>query len=188
MFLLNRELIKQKELITGDLNDLYFQTGYYFRFGRSAKVKVKGGWDRMDLEANRNVMLPGRGFLKFETLETFRLPSNIWAIFGNTSNVVEECFSLIHGPFIEPWFGIASEKEEGVRHHLELGISNLSDEPLVLNFKQVIGKVSFFDVSDTYPLERPAPRSVQGIHRMTIDKRKAMSKDGEFMTDIGDVD
>lgn len=79
------------------------------------------------------------------SLETFMLSSKVMAIFGQVSDLSKAGLQLLHSPFIDPtFFG-----------QLELGLANHSGGEVVLEWKQSIGKVCFFDVSDTYPLSPP---------------------------------
>lgn len=65
------------------------------------------------------------------------------ALFGQSSDLIKKGGQLLHSPFVDPMF----------KGKLEIGIKNISNKPIVLEYKkQIIGKISFFDISDTYPI------------------------------------
>ena len=73
------------------------------------------------------------------TLERFVLNERVFAILGPCSELFLKGLALYHSPTIDPGFDGA----------LELRLHNLSDRTVPLQFGMRIGKVVFFDVSDT---------------------------------------
>ena len=64
-------------------------------------------------------------------------------ILGQCSEITNMGLQLINSPFIDPKFN----------KPLRFGLKNLSNEDAILEFGVTkIGKVSFFDISDTYPI------------------------------------
>lgn len=151
MFLLNNEMIlryKKEGLL--DIEDLELElihpTYYYFRLGSPVRM-----WDenRKDYhleelgEPGKEVLtLPSRGYALIQSLERFICSKRVLGIFGQISAVARKGLRLNHSPTIDPNF----------RGYLEMGLENLLDHPRELRYGECIGKVSFFDVSDTYPV------------------------------------
>ncbi len=151
MFLLNNEMIlryKKEGLL--DIEDLELElihpTYYYFRLGSPVRM-----WDenRKDYhleelgEPGKEVLtISSRGYVLIQSLERFTCSKRVLGIFGQISAVARKGLRLNHSPTIDPNF----------RGYLEMGLENLLDRPRELRYGECIGKVSFFDVSDTYPV------------------------------------
>jgi len=105
---------------------------YYFRLGaehRNGKL--------MTIEAR--LTIPKYGFVTVWSMERFKLSERILGIFGNLSELVLKGVQLVHSPSIDPGF-IGS---------LALGIRNNNSHSVDISLGQNIGKILFFDVSDT---------------------------------------
>lgn len=151
MFLLNDEMILryQKEglLDMENLNrELIHPTYCYFRLGSPVRV-----WDgnRKEYhleelgEPGKEVLtIPPRGYVLIQSLERFTCSKKVLGIFGQVSALARKGLRLNHSPTIDPNF----------RGYLEMGLENLLDRPRELQYRELIGKVLFFDVSDTYPV------------------------------------
>jgi deoxycytidine triphosphate deaminase len=73
------------------------------------------------------------------SLEGFELSERVLAVFGHSSDLFLRGLELIHSPFIDPIF----------RGQLQLVIRNFSDQEVNLSPGDIIGKATFFDISDT---------------------------------------
>lgn len=151
MFLLNDVMIleyKKEGLL--DIEDfeprLLHHTYYYFRLGKWVKT-----WDekRKDYhseelgEPGREVLsIPVRGYALIQSLERFSCSKKVLAVFGQISALPRKGLRLNHSPTIDPNF----------KGYLEMGLENLLDLPRELRHGDSIGKILFFDISDTYPI------------------------------------
>lgn len=152
MFLLTRETIayniSKGQLGISDAEPAGFgATFYYFRLGSS--VKIWGGDSNQERsielkkQPNQTFSLPPRAYATVLSYESFFCSERIFALFGQTTSLaIEHGLQLVHGPTIDPRFN----------NPLTMGLKNLLDEPVQIAYKQRLGKVLFFDVSDTYPL------------------------------------
>jgi hypothetical protein len=149
MYLLNHQLIHNYvESNSPYLNIWNFKltnlqhTFYYFRLGSEGLINGNPFKLSTDPE-NKLLTLQPDDFAVIKTHETFDISEKLIAIFGQSSDLTKKGLHLIHSPFIDPKF----------RGKLELGIKNISKNPITLEYqKQIIGKISFFDISDTYPI------------------------------------
>ena len=151
MFLLNNEMILryQKEGLL-DIEDLKMElihpTYYYFRLGSPVRVwnESRKEYHLEELgESGKEVLtIPARGYILIQSLERFTCSKKILGIFGQVSALARKGLRLNHSPTIDPNF----------RGYLEMGLENLLDRPRELRHGERIGKVLFFDVSDTYPI------------------------------------
>lgn len=120
--------------IEGYETDNHIGNFYYFRFGAAEEngkvVPVDG-----------NLVIPKNGFAKIWSWEAFTLSERVLGLFGNLSALVHKGLQLVHSPSIDPGFGPGS---------LALGIKNNTSEPINLMVGENIGKILFFDVSDTF--------------------------------------
>jgi deoxycytidine triphosphate deaminase len=138
-------------------------TSYYFRLGSrySRRGPAKGSYYDQPGELSE-----GNAFLNLEpwesvmvwSYEAFKLDHQILGIFGGVSDIARLGLSLNHSPFIDPLY-----PNRSVGAPLELGIQNLANEPASLRLHDTIGKVSFFDVSDTYPKPTIEDGSLIGV-------------------------
>jgi len=121
-------------------------TFYYFRLGRQYEVMDEKDHPQILRlsEQERTFTLKAGDYAVVNSHERFTLSSRVMAIFGPSSDVVNWRLQLIHGPFVDPLFDA----------HLRLGILNLGKEEATLTLGQRIGKIMFFDISDTYPVEK----------------------------------
>lgn len=156
MFLLNDNLIldyKKEGLldIEGLDLDLLHPTYYYFRLGKWAKIwdEKQRDYQPIELEGTgKNVLtIPARGYCLVQSFERFKCSSKVLAIFGQISALPRKGLRLNHSPSIDPNF----------TGYLELGLENLLEHPVELEYKENIGKIMFFNISETFPV-----REIQG--------------------------
>jgi deoxycytidine triphosphate deaminase len=119
-------------------------TYYYFRLGHLYKAKqADGNWEIGELnEEQRSLILEPEAYAHIKSLERFYLSEKVMAIFGQTSDLAGLGLQLVHSPFIDPFF-------DG---HLDLSLYNRTSKPVEIQLGWPIGKIKFFDVSDTYPI------------------------------------
>lgn len=174
MFILNDAQIVDYEkrglLHVKDLRkELLGSTFYYFRLGRHYSV-----WNEKKQEFTPGVLgdpgreilkIPGRGYVRIASLERFELSDRIFAQFGQISNIALMGLRLGHSPFIDPLF-------EG---NLELAVENCLDHSIELQYGAKIGKISFFDISDTYPVHS----AVGTLGKKKVERRKDRDDDSD---------
>jgi len=151
MFLLDDQMIteymKRGHLSISDFEQtMLHPTYYYFRLGKWAKVFDE---QRLDYRAEeigepgREVLsIPAHGYALIQTFERFKLSGKVLGFFGQPSALPRKGLRLNHSPTIDPRF-------DG---YLEMGLENLLDRPVQVEYRERIGKVVFFDVSDTNPV------------------------------------
>jgi deoxycytidine triphosphate deaminase len=149
MFLLNHQLIQDYVESNSNILDIwdfeieYLQhTFYYFRLG--SEGQINGNPFKLGEGPGINLLtIEHNDFAIIKSHETFILSDKVFAIFGQPSDLIKKGAQLLHSPFVDPKF----------KGKLELGIKNISNKPIILEYKkQIIGKISFFDISDTYPI------------------------------------
>lgn len=117
--------------IENRLRENHLQTFYRFRFGAVDDGGKVGSPSPLTLKRN--------SYANIWSLEAFKFSERVVGIFGHPSSLFKRGLELVHSPFIEPTF-------EG---HLQLIIKNFSNQELVVNHGEIIGKIVFFDISDT---------------------------------------
>ena len=111
----------------------HIENFYYFRLGavkKGDKIKV----------INSTLTIPPNGFNTIWSLERFSCSQRVLGLFGNLSSLVEKGLQLIHSPSIDP----------GFIGNLSLGIKNNTSDSIDINVGDKIGKILFFDVSDSF--------------------------------------
>lgn len=147
MFLLNSLLITEYvEKDEGLLSITDFvpknlqHTFYYFRLG--SEGLLNGEPYKLDYQKDKLTLAPN-DFANIKTHEAFYLSEKFLGIFGTVTDLAKNGLQLLHSPFIDP----------GFKGPLKFGIKNLSNQPVTLKFEESrIGKICFFDISDTYPI------------------------------------
>ncbi len=142
-----------KEGVLGIQNfepELLHQTYYYFRLGKyvslwEAQTRDFSKHVELGKPGSEAVVIPARGSALISSLELFRCSRKVLGMFGPPSALFRMGFRLDHSPSIDPGFDGA----------LELSIQNIQEIPLELKYGDWIGKVMFFDISDTYPIKDP---------------------------------
>lgn len=150
MFLLNKALIggyiddEQDHTlsISPYLDDNLEHTWYYFRLGSEGSLNGKP-FNLSNSINSKFLTLKPNDLAFIKSYETFTLSAKIMGILGQCSEITNMGLQLINSPFIDPKFN----------KPLRFGLKNLSNEDAILEFGVTkIGKVSFFDISDTYPI------------------------------------
>jgi deoxycytidine triphosphate deaminase len=152
MFILNDEMIRdymnEHLLCIGNFKEkMLHPTYYYFRLGKCIpKWNGKGKYENGELgdDGNEVFVMPPKSYVPIRSLERFYCSDKVLAMFGQISELPMDGLRLNHSPTIDPNFG--KGKLGGV---LEMGIENLLNQPNRLKYAMPIGKISFFDISDT---------------------------------------
>lgn len=145
MFLLSRETLithgylRNQIKISPFMESNLIKTFYYFRAGETLKI-LSPEEKSIDLEKTKKALIPANGFGLIKTREHFIFDATILAIFGNLTDLIKKGLQIINSPSIDPGF-------EG---HLTLGIKNNSSSAVEIEFEEKIGKILFFNISDTY--------------------------------------
>lgn len=180
MFLLNHQLIRNYVESNSSILDIWNfklenlqHTFYYFRLG--SEGLINGNPFKLSADSNNKALtLQPNDFAIIKTHETFAISEKLIAIFGQSTDLTKKGLQLVHSPFVDPKF----------KGKLELGIKNINNKPISLEYKQqIIGKISFFDISDTYPIvvnpnskiakkfdKRSPERDDESIHAMYEDE------------------
>ena len=164
MFLLNEETIAaeaEKDSL-GILEIHPFKrphlgpTYYYFTLGERHKLwnEKENTWDLRELDAGEPALvIPPNGYALIQSKERFRCSKECLGIFGQSSSLIRRGLSLRNSPFIDPYF---PGDQPG---YLEIGLKNEITKSVRLHLGEVIGKVGFFNVADTYPIAPPRSKS-----------------------------
>lgn len=188
MFLLNDQLLNEywdKELVIDHgVRANMHGTYYYFRLGGPYELWDEGGHKYItgDLRhgGEKTIVIPPNGFVKIKTKEYFRLSNKFLGILGPITNLLSEGLELLHSPFIDPLF----------RGHLDMAVKNLLNRKAELQLGSDIGKVAFFDISDTYPIMPPGTTksAMKYKNRMEEDdyEDEPWGKDGSGHETVGD--
>lgn len=158
MYLLNRDLIrKYVDLPTAPIciknfiSDNLQHTFYYFTLGAEVVLSNESNPRGLPIKLGNNTEDPNDDFLilkpgdfaTIKTQETFKIDDDIIGILGQCGDLIKEGLLLIHSPFVDPLF----------HGHFRFGIKNIGFKNATLEFgKSIIGKVCFFNISDTYPI------------------------------------
>lgn len=108
------------------------------------------------------------------SLEGFELSERVFAIFGHTSVLFKRGLELIHSPFIDP----------GFPGQLQLIIRNFSDHEVSLTPGEILGKIMFFDISDTILSASDLLKEVQENTQNQV-RQKAIQEMSQAMGNIG---
>src|SRR5262249_52374533 len=128
-------------------------TSYYFRLGSQYRSLRANDAPLHELnERSPKLIIPPSGVIKVYSMESFFLSNKVMAIFGQISELAKFGLQMLHSPFIDPTY----------HGQLEMAMANPTDESVELEWQQRIGKVCFFDVSDTYPVMRPSKDKPMG--------------------------
>ena len=148
---------------------------YYFRLGRrySPQPRTSRTMDSVTMADGDVISLTGHGYTVIESYERFTLSSRTLAIIGPSSDLVDSGLLMVHGPVVDPLF-------DG---RLSLGLWNLSPVVVELTVTQVIGKLIFFDISDSGPIEVVPGSSID----MKFKRRKQMLRDDDPVHDVDET-
>lgn len=152
MFLLNNQEIRERlDDPTGAYLDIanfdasFLQhTFYYFRLGSEYEIQVSDEFQTHRLTGEKPVLtLEPNGYAVVKSHETFKLSDKVMAVLGPSSDFVRSGLELVHSPFIDPLF----------HGQLEMGLRNRLSKRVNLRLGHRIGKIAFFDVSDSRPIQ-----------------------------------
>lgn len=107
---------------------------YYFRLGAR-----KQGADLIPI-GDAGLIIPRHSFVPVWSLENFTLSERVLGLFGSLTALLERGLQLVNSLSIDPTFSGC----------LSLGIRNNTDNDEILHAGERIGKILFFDVSDTF--------------------------------------
>ena len=116
-------------------------TFYYFRLGAKYKDRLSNNWHELTDEG-RILKIPGNSYFTIRSLERFETSNQVLGIMGQSTDLIKYGLILVHSPYIDPVYN----------GPLVLGIHNPLPEEVSLELGQTLGKVSFFNISDTYPI------------------------------------
>jgi hypothetical protein len=142
------------------------QTFYKFRYGAPDLDGNVGTPVPIELEPN--------AFAGIWSLEGFKTSERVFGLFGHSSDLFKRGLELIHSPFIDP----------GFPGQLQLVIRNFSHRTETLSPGETIGKVTFFDISDTI---LSADKLVEEIQENAQNyyRREAIHEMSQAMDKIG---
>jgi deoxycytidine triphosphate deaminase len=184
MYLLNRQqLTRHAEDPTSNyLTILNFSkknlqhTSYYFRLGDTYEIvsspdekeirKISKTKPILTVEPNQYILIRSE--------EIFRMSNKVKAMIGSCGLTVKNGLLVNYSPFIDPLY-------DG---YLEVGLKNLLSVPVHLKALDIIGKLSFFDISDTYPIEIVS-KSIQA-EKFALRANYEYSDDGVIYPDYDD--
>jgi deoxycytidine triphosphate deaminase len=152
MYLLNAQQISKHvqgprghylDIVNFDESKLQ-HTSYYFRLGEHCEI-LTGTTEHQIIrltEEKPYLTLGPQGYAVVKSHETFLLSDKLIGVLGQTTKLAENGLELVHSPFIDPlYYG-----------PLVFGLSNRLAKTVRIRLGDRIGKVSFFDISDTYPV------------------------------------
>jgi len=181
MYLLNEQQIKayvkapygQYLDIVGFQEEFLQHTSYYFRLGTDYELKGAAESRLYRLTDQKPTLeLKPNDYAVIKTLESFFLSDKVLGVFGQASELMAAGLALVHSPFIDPLF----------RGRMEMGLSNLTSKTVSIRLGQIIGKVSFFDISDTYPISL-----IEGSISQRTFQRRRPSRDDDPVHDLGPI-
>jgi deoxycytidine triphosphate deaminase len=108
------------------------------------------------------------------SLEGFDLSERVFGIFGHSSVLFKRGLELIHSPFVDPVF-------EG---QLQLVVRNFSDHTVALTPGDILGKIMFFDISDTILSAADLMKEVQENTQNQV-RQKAIYEMSQAMGNLG---
>jgi len=146
--------------------DNHQQTFYKFRYGASDVNGKVGTPSTIQLKRGASAAI--------WSLEGFELSERVFAIFGHSSALFKRGLELIHSPFIDP----------GFPGQLQLVVRNFSDHEVTLTPGEILGKVMFFDISDTILSAADLLKEVQENTETQV-RRKAIHEMSQAMGNIG---
>lgn len=158
MYLLNKETIfteNKKEFGILEIKPLkpgnLLPTYYYFRLGGDVTrwdsdtgEKIK---EDISQPGNRILKIHPGEFILVRSRERFRCSKRVLGIFGNSSRLLKQGLTIRNSPFIDPNFPHPTDPG-----YLDIALKNELPISIKLQYEDKIGKISFFNVSDTYPV------------------------------------
>ena len=173
VYLLNR--VQILEAIDGRLPGLQIgdfeksclqHTAYYFRLGRDYEYRnERGRWTPGRLGHGEDLLLDPGEAVRIESLEHFSLGERVLGLLGGTSTLARDGLMLLHGPFIDPLYPSGGNPGSKLSGPLKMGLVNQTRDRQKVACEAKIGKVAFFDISDTYPIRLVAGSVSEALFR-----------------------
>jgi len=152
-------------------------TFYYFHLGDRIQVVSPRGHGALDLRTTGSCQIPPHAFVRAYSLEHFKMSNRILGLFSISSELVHrKGLSIANSLAIDPGFA----------GNLEIGLKNETDDPVMLRYKERIGKILFFDVADTYELAGKGG-NIQTTKLRVRDKGAEFTEDDDYPGDLGDA-
>ena len=146
--------------------DSHQQTFYKFRYGAPDVSGKVGTPSPIKLKRSSSATV--------WSLEGFELSERVFAVFGHSSVLFNRELELIHSPFIDP----------GFKGQLQLVVRNFSDHEVTLAPGETLGKIMFFDISDTILSAADLLKEVQENTQNQV-RQKAIDEMSQAMGNIG---
>ncbi len=160
MYLLNSEQItarmKSGALQIGSFSDeRLHHTFYYVALGRDIEREDPntGDWRPERLNEGKVLKIDPGQCVRVKSSETFALKEGVMGVLGSTSRISLKGVALLHGSSIDPTYPPPDAAGQVLFSPLDMALVNHSSRAVTFAWgTQVIAKISFFDVSDTYPI------------------------------------
>jgi deoxycytidine triphosphate deaminase len=124
-------------------------TSYYFRLSPVYAERNSEEWRHLAPKGRNFALQPGE-YLRVQSQERFHLSDKIFGLIGPDSEISKGGLRFVHAPFVDPLY-------DGP---LMFGIHNCFGEVVTIEVGCSIGKIVFFNTSDTYPVRlRPLSAS-----------------------------
>jgi deoxycytidine triphosphate deaminase len=135
-------------------------TSYYFRLGYNYSIFDEDGNTQIGVIPKENPILVIKpdDYIIVESIEIFSLSNKVKGTIGSLSEMIYKGLQINYSPFIDPLYN----------GWLSVGIKNLLKKDIILKYGENIGKVSFYDISDTYPI-----KIVKGSHQDNLFNDRA---------------
>jgi deoxycytidine triphosphate deaminase len=147
-------------------------TSYYFRLGLSYTTFDEEG-NKVQMEAPRKkpiIKIKPHEYIIVESIEVFTLSDKVKGTIGSLSDMINKGLQINYSPFIDPLY----------KGWLSVGIKNLLNKEIDLICGDNIGKVSFYDISDTYPI-----KIIKGSKQDDLFSKRALA-DGPHYPEVED--
>jgi deoxycytidine triphosphate deaminase len=144
-------------------------TFYYFSLGDCVGIwnENLNSYKYQRYENANNLIIPARGYVLIKSLERFSLSNKVLGLFSQISSLPQAGIRLNHSLSVDP----------GFKGRLEMGLENVLNKDAVIPIGSAIGKIVFFDVTDTYPIENIDERVIM---REKLKRRENLDKPEEI--------
>jgi len=169
MYLLNRQqilaAIERKDLDIWYLIDERLEHSYYY-FTLSPEIEMHdrdGVWKPEILASGVPLTLTPGQCVRVKSFESFSLSARIFALLGSTTDLVLRGLVLQHGLTMDPLYPRAGRDDVETYGPLRMTLVNnasCDEEVRWGDHGDKIGKICFFDISDTYPV-KPSEKAAE---------------------------
>lgn len=149
-------------------------TYYYFTLGPLFRrwSSKKRDWEVGELRPGESeIKVAPTDYLLVQSQERFRCSLACLGVFGPSSQLLRRGLSIRNSPFIDPFF--PGDKPG----YLEIGLANEITESVPIRLGDPIGKICFFNVSDTYPIQPPTSEQTRKDYRRRSSSEPPMHVD-----------